>query len=96
MLKIEVIEGADAVNVISDDAYAENVALDDAIMNAAPHLHPDFTAIEINDEGELVWRVERSEYDSLLEVLDAIEGVNPEEVDAALLIVEEEKKEVVE
>lgn len=96
MLRIEEVEGWESLNVISDDANAENAALDEAIMDAAPHLHADFVALELTDKGLLVWRVERSEYDSLLEVLDALDGVNPDDIENAMEIVEQKRKEVVE
>lgn len=94
MLKVEEIEGQNAVNVTSDDANTENVALDEAINEAAPHLHGDFTALAVVD-GLLTWRVERSEYGALLEVLETLDGVDPEEIEAAIMIVEDLKEQVV-
>lgn len=87
MVKVEEIEGQDAVYVVTDDANAENAALDEAVDLAAPHLHEDFTNTDYAD-GELRWRVGRSDYSALLEVLDSLEGCNPEEVDEAITLVE--------
>lgn len=94
MLKVEEIEGQNAVNVISDDRNGENAALDDAINDAAPHLHLDFMATEVVD-GLLTWRVERSEYGSLLEAIDMLEGVNDDDLLAAEELVEKLHEEVV-
>jgi hypothetical protein len=88
MLKVEEIEGQNAVFVISDDKNTENMALDEAVNLAAPHLHESFTNTKVDDEGVLKWRVEASEYGSLLEVLDVLEGVDPEEVEEADTFVE--------
>lgn len=93
MLKVEPIEGQSAVHVVSDDADAENAALNDAVELAAPHLHADFAGTEVDDEGLLKWRVQSSEYDSLLEVLDALAGdVNQYELDEASVTVERLQK----
>lgn len=94
MLKVEAIEGRDALMVISDDANAENMALNDAVELVAPHLHQDFSNVEVDENGLLQWRVERAEWDSLLEVLDSLEDIDPDEQGAAALFVEGKTKEV--
>jgi hypothetical protein len=95
MLKVEEIEGQNAVNVISDDAVAENSALDASIDLVAPHLYTDFTNTQMNGEGLLVWRVERSEYESLLEVLENLEDVDPDEQETAVNFVAKLHEQVV-
>lgn len=95
MLKIEEIEGAEALYVVTDDENAENAALDEAIMEMAPHLHEDYIKTDV-EYGVLKWRVQRSEYNSLLEVLDALEGIDPDDVLGATLLVDAKAKEVVE
>lgn len=92
MVKVEQIEGQDAVYVVSDDANGENMALDEAVDMAAPHLHEEFTGTDYVD-GELRWRVGRSDYGALLEVFDTLDGVNPEEVDEAVTLLETLVKE---
>ena len=69
--------------VESDDANAENLALDEAINMAAPHLYNEFHALAPEVDGVLRWRVQREDWEALLEVLEALsfEEVNPEEVD---------------
>jgi hypothetical protein len=96
MLRVEDIEGEDAVVVISDDANAENAALDDAVNAMAPHLYDDFSGTGLDAENMLRWRVERSEYSSLLEVLEGLEdGPDPGEVEEAINFMEIKSKEVI-
>lgn len=93
MLTIEDIDGADALFVVSDDANTENVALEEAIKDYAPHLYNDFHNTGVED-GVLKWRVQAADYYSLLEVLDALDGVDPDELNAALMHVEAKAEEV--
>lgn len=89
MLKAE-LEG-DIITIVTDDRLAENAALADAINDAAPHLLESFEATGMED-GELRWKVERDEWPSLVEVLDALlasgEGHDYTEVEEAIEIVE--------
>lgn len=94
MLKIEEIEGQDAVYVVSDDGNAENANLSDAVELAAPHLVDEFNGTPV-ENGLLKWRVPHAEYDSLLEVFDALEGCDPNEVDAASTLIEKKQKGVI-
>jgi hypothetical protein len=95
MVKVEEIEGQNAVNVISDDALSENAKLDDSIDLVAPHLYADLKNTQVNDEGLLVWRVERSEFESLLEVLENLDDIDPDEQEAAVTLVEKLHGEVI-
>lgn len=94
MLKIEEIEGEDALYVVSDDANTENAALADAIEDAAPHLLLDYNNTE-PEGGVLKWRVARADYAALLEVFDVVEGVDPVEWTEATDVIEAKNKEVV-
>jgi hypothetical protein len=94
MLKLEEIEGEDALYVVSDDANTENAALAEAIEDAAPHLLVEFNNTDVED-GVLKWRVARADYSSLLEVMDVVEGVDPEEWEAISEMLEAKTKEVV-
>jgi hypothetical protein len=81
----------------SDDANAENLALQEAIEMAAPHLTADFESTSPDADGVLRWRVQREDWEALVEVLEALtfEDVNPEEVGEAIALVEAAAKEPV-
>ena len=84
--------------VASDDANAENLALEEAVEMAAPHLLADFQATQVDNDGLLRWRVQREDWGSLLEILEALgvgDGINPDEVGAAIEEVEAATKEEV-
>lgn len=95
---IEVERDERSFIVKSDDQNAENLALDSAVQVAAPHLAADFQSTQVDDDGWLRWRVQREDWESLIEVLEALgteDGINPEETDAAVTEIEEALKEPV-
>lgn len=69
MLRAE--HDGDVITIITDDAQAENAVLGEAIDTAAPHLLESFEATAFAD-GELRWKVERADWPSLSEVLEAL------------------------
>lgn len=84
--------------VESDDANAENAALEDAIGMAAPQLANDFESTPTDADGVLRWRVQREEWQSLIEVLEAMqmEGTtNPDELEEAIQEIDKATKEPV-
>lgn len=68
--------------VESDDQNAENASLEAAIDVAAPHLAADFASQAMQDDGWLRWRVQREDWPALLEVMETLEDVDPDEVAA--------------
>lgn len=82
--------------VESDDANAENAGLEDAIGMAAPQLANDFEATPIDGDGMLRWRVQREDWQSLLEALEAMQmegAADPAELDEAIEQIEKATKE---
>jgi hypothetical protein len=89
--------GEDEFTVVTDDLNAENAALEEAIEDTAPHLLADYAATQVGPDGKLMWTVERAEWVSLLEIIDALAAsgnVNPAELDEMEEKVELGKKEV--
>lgn len=82
MLKVE--REGETITVISDDANAENVALGEALDQAAPHLLADYEDTETDGDGKLHWTVRKADWRSLAEAIEAMEGVNPTEQDEAV------------
>lgn len=88
MLRID--KEDDTITFVSDDADGENMALQDAIAEAAPHLLDDFEGTDVGDDGLLKFGVQRDDWSSVLEVMDALspviqlEGVSDEEIDRAI------------
>lgn len=83
----------ETITVVSDDGNAENVALGEAIDLQAPHLLADYEATDTDGNGELHWTVRKEDWRSLIDVLEATEGVNPNELDEAIEIVAAAVKE---
>jgi hypothetical protein len=81
VLKVE--REGDVFTVISDDENAENVAIGEALENAAPHLLESYEATDTDGDGTLRWPVRKEDWRSLAEAIEIIEGVNPEEQDQA-------------
>lgn len=95
MLTVEKIAET-AVEVQCDDANSELASLEEAISAQAPHLSADFASMATGEDGFLRWRVERSEYESLLEVLEYLdeEFVDPDEQINAVEFMEKLVQEV--
>lgn len=76
------------ITVISDDRNAENALLGEAIEVAAPHLATAYNETPTADDGELRFSVEPDDWQSLLEVLEAMEAEYPEAAGTAIEQVE--------
>lgn len=90
MLKVE-RDDAETMVLVSDDANAENAAIQEAVEEGAPHLLENFESCEVGDDGLLRWKLPAPEWSSLMEVLDLLSNsltVNPEDANAAFDVVE--------
>lgn len=83
---ISITRNDDTLVLASDDQNAENMALQEAILAAAPHLSEAFMDTPVGDDGVLRFVVHKADWEALGEVVEELscmpDAADPEELAA--------------